>query len=173
MQKLSSLLLGRLNAPYSRIVDSIRTPHVTKTLSRQVVNSLRPCSYCRFMQSFARDKHGQTSKFGFPVRCLITEHADRQKRAKVLQFASYGSFGIGGCILLAVILRELEKGKQRIKGIERIKDPLLGRRPKMILYKDVMLPNFVEKTIDDIEKFQVREDDVWIVSYPRSGNRDT
>ena len=54
------------------------------------------------------------------------------------------------------------------KGIQEMAVPA-WRRVKLYKYKDVSLPGFVVNQLDDIEKFEVRPDDVWVVSFPRSG----
>lgn len=86
-----------------------------------------------------------------------------------LLYATYFSMAIGGCLVTAIVLRELGEARLRTRGIERIKDDLQTGRPQMIRYKDTMLPIFVEKIIDEVENFETDESDVWVVSFPRSG----
>lgn len=93
----------------------------------------------------------------------------RQDPKKLLMVATYISFGIGGALLLAMLYKWTCKAVRRLQGIEDVKDPVFGLRPIMIRYKDVILPKFTSNILKDVESFEVREDDVWVVSYPRSG----
>ncbi|XP_069128449.1 sulfotransferase 4A1-like [Argopecten irradians] len=97
------------------------------------------------------------------------EDPNSMKLRPQLLVAIYMSFFMGGCLLFAIVYRELDESKQRWKGVERVKDPLQTGRAQMIQYKDTMLPIFVEKILDDVENFESKETDIWVVSFPRSG----
>ncbi len=49
-------------------------------------------------------------------------------------------------------------------------DPDLGKNVKMIKYKGYLLPSFVKSCLRDIKNFHVRNDDMFVVSFPKSGN---
>lgn len=43
------------------------------------------------------------------------------------------------------------------------------KRLGMYKYKDVTLPEFVVNKLENIENFETSPDDIWVVSFPRSG----
>ncbi|XP_033741699.1 sulfotransferase 4A1-like [Pecten maximus] len=97
------------------------------------------------------------------------EDPNALRRRPQLLFAIYLSFFMGGCLIFAIVLREFDESKQRWKGVERVRDSLQTGRPQMIKYRDTILPIFVEKILDDVENFESNENDIWVVSFPRSG----
>ncbi|KAL5010019.1 hypothetical protein ScPMuIL_012324 [Solemya velum] len=79
---------------------------------------------------------------------------------------------IGVLLIGAIIKRDvIDRARNRFQGIEEIESPITKGRYKLYKYKDVVIPPFALQYIKDssIENFEVREDDIWIVSYPRSG----
>lgn len=90
---------------------------------------------------------------------------------KYLLWATYVSFGIGACLFIALAKSYSGKVVRRSKGIEDERS-MNGRKTKFIRYKGVVLPKFAEQTLDKLKTFKVRTDDVWIVSFPRSGILD-
>ena len=96
-----------------------------------------------------------------------SQNSESKHRHKLL-LATYLSFGIGAVLITAIIAREVKRMRLSFKGIHEMAVPA-WRRVKLYKYKDVSLPGFVVNQLDDIEKFEVRPDDVWVVSFPRSG----
>ena len=97
-----------------------------------------------------------------------SQESGSQHRHKLL-IATYISFGIGGVLLTAIVAREIKRMRLSFKGIQEMNVPA-WRRVKLYKYKDTALPGFVVNQLDDIENFEVRDSDVWVVSFPRSGN---
>ncbi|XP_045196251.2 sulfotransferase 1E1-like [Mercenaria mercenaria] len=89
-------------------------------------------------------------------------------RTQALLYATYGSFALGGFLLIAILLRELKKKRLQWRGIFEMKVPGM-KRLGMYKYKDVTLPEFVVNELENIEKFETTADDIWVVSFPRSG----
>jgi hypothetical protein len=87
---------------------------------------------------------------------------------KYLLWATYVSFGFGASLFIAIANSYSEKVLRRAKGIEDERS-MNGRKTKFIRYKGVVLPKFAEQTLDKLNTFEVRTDDVWVVSFPRSG----
>ncbi|OWF55574.1 sulfotransferase 4A1-like [Mizuhopecten yessoensis] len=101
--------------------------------------------------------------------CSSQQDKKLSAKRQHLMYFIYLSFAMGGCLVVAIVLNQLDETKQRFKGIERVKDELQTGRPQMIRYKDTMLPIFVERILGDIEDFETDENDIWVVSFPRSG----
>ena len=38
-----------------------------------------------------------------------------------------------------------------------------------VVYKGISMLNYELKEIDEIEKMEIKEDDIWVCSFPRSG----
>jgi hypothetical protein len=89
-------------------------------------------------------------------------------KRQALLYATYGSFTLGGFLLIAIILREVKKKRLQWRGIFEMKIPEM-RRLGMYKYKDVTLPQFVVNELENIEKFESTAEDIWVVSFPRSG----
>ncbi|KAJ8314737.1 hypothetical protein KUTeg_006887 [Tegillarca granosa] len=121
-----------------------------KSVDRGVLGSNQSTLKNRFYSSGSRD----SDKKGFDSNKFL--------------YATYLSFGMGGLLLLAAIYRGVNKYINKLQGVEEVADSVFGSRPMMIKYKEVVLPIFTSKILKDIESFEVREDDVWVVSYPRS-----
>lgn len=82
----------------------------------------------------------------------------------------YGSCAIGAILISSIAFTYLRNLYKRFAyGIHTFYDPPFGRRQKLIKYKDVILPAMLEKKLKEIRKFTVRADDVWVISWPRSG----
>ena len=82
----------------------------------------------------------------------------------------YGSCAVGAILISSIAFSHLQKLYKRfVHGIHIFYDPPFGRRQKLLKYKDVIIPAMLEKKLDEIRKFTVRADDVWVVSWPRSG----
>lgn len=103
-------------------------------------------------------------------RWMSTIQGSEQPSTKrqALLYATYGSFALGGFLLIAIILREVKKKRLQWRGIFEMKIPEM-RRLGMYKYKDVTLPQFVVNELENIEKFESTAEDIWVVSFPRSG----
>lgn len=111
--------------------------------------------YCTNFSQSQRQSHSQSGPTGSVNR-------------KYLLWATYVSFGFGASLFIAIAKSYSEKVLRRAKGIEDERS-MNGRKIKFIRYKGVVLPKFVEQTLDKLNTFEVRTDDVWVVSFPRSG----
>ena len=98
-----------------------------------------------------------------------TSYQQPSNKAQALLYATYGSFALGGFLLLAIILREVKKKRLQWRGIFEINIPEM-KRLGMYKYKDVTLPEFVVNELENIENFESTTEDIWVVSFPRSGN---
>lgn len=88
---------------------------------------------------------------------------------KGVKWATYGSFALGLTIISVIFYKKvIQTVYRRGKGFIDIQDRNCSKS-NMILYKNTVLPNFVEEKVKSISDFEVRENDVWIVGYPRSG----
>lgn len=89
-------------------------------------------------------------------------------RAQALLYATYGSFALGGFLIIAILLRELKKKRLQWRGIFEMNIPGM-KKLGMYKYKDVTLPEFVVNKLENIENFETSSEDIWVVSFPRSG----
>lgn len=83
-------------------------------------------------------------------------------------YSIYGSMLLGTCLLSYIAYDILKRRNLRKKGIVRLDKREAGRMP-LIEYKNWVLPDMVVNEIKEIETFETTEDDVWVISYPRSG----
>lgn len=133
---------------------------------KRVVNCVKPRhirfyhrsnTYCK---GTGKRSPGQ-GDYVFPMR-------DEQFR-KGAKFATYGSFALGLTIVSIIFYKKvIQTVYRRGKGFIDIQDRNCSKS-NMILYRNTVLPNFVEGKLNSISEFEVRENDVWIVGYPRSG----
>ncbi|CAC5422230.1 unnamed protein product [Mytilus coruscus] len=89
-----------------------------------------------------------------------------QGRFKRVLKAFVGTFCLGTVI---VGLLASSKIKRRLAGIENVEDSAWNPIKHYIQFKGVVLPQFTENNVHTFETFEVRPDDVWVVSFPRSG----
>lgn len=88
---------------------------------------------------------------------------------KGVKWATYGSFALGLTIISVIVYKKvIQTVYRRGKGFIDIQDRNCSKS-NMILYKNTVLPNFVEEKVKSISDFEVQENDVWVVGYPRSG----
>ncbi|XP_076444867.1 sulfotransferase 1C4-like [Babylonia areolata] len=101
------------------------------------------------------------------------QYSTRQdaRRTKNLMIATYVSAAVGAVLLTAVGFRFYGRFRKRARGIEEIEVPHCGRRNRVICrYRGYSLPSVLTDTIvNDIPFFEVRPDDVWVVSFPKAG----
>ncbi|XP_063402712.1 sulfotransferase 4A1-like [Mytilus trossulus] len=79
--------------------------------------------------------------------------------------AFVGTFCLGTVI---VGLLASSKIKRRLAGIENVEDSAWNPIKHYIQFKGVVLPQFTENNAHKFENFEVRPDDVWVISFPRS-----
>lgn len=104
-------------------------------------------------------------------RTISSTSKESSSGRQALLLAVYGSFAVGGCLLFAIFLRWFKKKRLLLKGIHCMDVPEF-KRLSLYKYKDVVLPEFVINNLEDIEKFETCTDDIWVVSFPRSGMYD-
>lgn len=112
----------------------------------------------------------QTRRNGIVQIRLKSSSSDKKEGLSPLMMAVYGSFALGGCLLLVIGYSYTERVKKRMTGIVRVSNREVKNGKKtLIKYKGYTLPNFMESSIPDIDDFKTNADDIWVVSYPRSG----
>ena len=94
-----------------------------------------------------------------------------RNRVKGLMIATYISAAIGGLLLLAVGSRFYGRFKKRARGVEEVDTPLFGRRSRVFCrYRGYIIhSNLVDTVVNDVPRFEVRPDDIWVVSFPKAG----
>ncbi|XP_062609824.1 sulfotransferase 4A1-like [Saccostrea cucullata] len=108
-----------------------------------------------------KGSRNQANDYVFPFKS--------ETRRKGLLISTYGSIAFGICILGVIFYSKVIKtGLRRRGGFIDIIDENCSKS-NMVLFNDTVLPNFVEKKMKGISNFGVRESDVWIVGFPRSG----
>ena len=92
-------------------------------------------------------------------------------RRRKLTLATYLSGAIGAILLSAIGVRYYRQVKRRATGIEDIKleEYSFGRRAWLYKYRGFVFPNLFLDKIRNIHTFDVREDDVWVITFPKSG----
>ncbi|KAL8581930.1 hypothetical protein ACOMHN_010304 [Nucella lapillus] len=84
---------------------------------------------------------------------------------------TYISATIGIVLLTAVGFRFYGRFKRRARGIEEVDAPHFKRRSRELdRYRGYILPAvFTDTIVNDLPWFEVRPDDVWVVSFPKAG----
>ena len=92
-------------------------------------------------------------------------------RKKRLTFATYLSGIIGAILLSAIGLRYYNRVKRKAAGAEevKVKEYSFGRRAWMYKYRGYVFSDLFLERLRDIHTFDIREDDVWVVTFPKSG----
>lgn len=128
-------------------------------------NGYNRINHCRLLSPPGFSQHSQIWKRGSAIKRGENEGVDRRILLMV-----YGSCALGALLISTIAYSQLKTLYKRVvHGVHTFTDKPFGRRQKLIKYKDVILPAMLEKTLDAIRKFTVRADDVWVVSWPRSG----
>ncbi|XP_071114288.1 sulfotransferase 1C2-like [Haliotis cracherodii] len=87
-----------------------------------------------------------------------------------IQIATYISCGIGACLLSAIGWRQYTRFTRKARGAEAIRDQAVtGRQIISYRYRGFIIPAFMVDNLDDLHRFQVREEDIWIVTFPKAG----
>ncbi|XP_050392736.1 sulfotransferase 1B1 [Patella vulgata] len=102
-------------------------------------------------------------------RFVSHQQTTDQNRKRILTYATYFSCAIGAVLLTVVGAKEYKKLTRRARGIEKIAEPLLGRRKYLYKYRGYIYDEYIVDHVDKIHHFQIREDDVWVLSYPKAG----
>ena len=149
---------------------------VIQRLSSSGYRTLQMCyitrnySYLSRIQSKHKYQLQTSERHCNPQQYLFrnSSHKTETKHRHKLLVATYISFGIGVVLITAIIAREVKRMRMRFRGIHEM-NVSAWRRVKLYKYKEVALPGFVINQLEDVEKFEVKPDDVWVVSFPRSG----
>ena len=147
------------------------SPARYKTL--QMSSLIRSYSYLNRIQTKHKHQFMNSVRLWNPQLFLVrnvTNKSEPKHRHKLL-IATYISFGIGAVLITAIIAREVKRARMKFRGIYEMNVPA-WRRVKLYNYKDFALPEFVINQLEDVEKFEVKSDDVWVVSFPRSGEAE-
>lgn len=144
--------------------------------SVRLINSCRSCIYPNILcvnLSARSNGHKQNAKCYLipfqPSRCLnkkVSQNKLDQGSKKYLWYLVISTFIVGACMLSTV---GYSKVRRRLKGIENVTDENTRKMKHFFRYKGVVLPQFTENIVHKFENFEVRPDDVWVVSFPRSG----
>ncbi|BFZ24860.1 hypothetical protein BsWGS_27898 [Bradybaena similaris] len=94
---------------------------------------------------------------------------NQESRRQKLLLLTYLSGFIGTCLLCAIGFRQYSAFVRRAQGIEELHVREYGRRPHLFRYRGYVLPAYIINNIKAIHTFDVREDDIWVVSFPKAG----
>ena len=106
------------------------------------------------------------------IRNHFTSEAEgRRLKAKGLLYATYLSGAIGITLISGIVYKYYGRMRKRAIGVEELEVPHYKRRSKTFCrYRGYVLPTSLIMTItSDVPWFDVRPDDVWVVSYPKAG----
>ena len=56
------------------------------------------------------------------------------------------------------------------EDIQLYHDPKYGDKPRFYKYKNFTMPYYTKDTIKEVRIFEVRERDIFVASFPKSGN---
>uniref|UniRef100_A0A0B7B115 Sulfotransferase domain-containing protein n=1 Tax=Arion vulgaris TaxID=1028688 RepID=A0A0B7B115_9EUPU len=118
--------------------------------------SVKPCYVSRFFSSSVK---GNSFKF---------DQKQESRRQKLLLLTYFSGF-IGTCLLCAIGFRQYAVFSRRAQGIEELRVREYGRSPHLFRYRGYVLPDFVISDVQGIHTYDVREDDVWVVGFPKAG----
>lgn len=75
----------------------------------------------------------------------------------------------GGTFLTVLLFRKMKKRDAFQDSSLLPQNPCYHKNFALYHYKGFVLPRFVMKTVDAVEKFRCRNDDVYVVSFPKTG----
>ncbi|GFO14369.1 hypothetical protein PoB_004087400, partial [Plakobranchus ocellatus] len=95
---------------------------------------------------------------------------NKASRRQKLMLATYISGTIGVLLLGVIGLRYYRRMAQRASGIEeiKVKELSFGRRAELFKYRGYVFSSFFLNKLREIHMFDVREDDVWVVTFPKA-----
>ena len=94
---------------------------------------------------------------------------NQQSRRQKLTFFTYLSCGIGVCLVGTILFEQFRKLGRSALGMEAIKIREYGHRPFLFRYRGFILTDWLTEDVKSIHEFPVRDDDIWLVSFPKSG----
>ena len=93
---------------------------------------------------------------------------EQSRRRKLMSF-TYLSCFIGICLLSVVGYDQYGKIARKAVGMKEIKIREYGRRAKLFSYRGFIFPDFIVNDIRNVHDFAIREDDIWVCSFPKAG----
>ncbi|KAK6168781.1 hypothetical protein SNE40_019963 [Patella caerulea] len=127
----------------------------------------------RLLQNTLSDRKAGQLFANLPIvnikRFVSHQQTTDQNRKRILTYATYFSCAVGAVLLTVIGAKEYKKLTRRARGIEQIAEPLLGRRKYLYKYRGYIYDEYIVDHVDKIHHFEIQEDDVWVLSYPKAG----
>lgn len=134
--------------------------------------NLRFESLYNFNQIFSRSDVSTSQRRYYSHGKKVNEKGfdpNEQSRRQKLMLFTYLSCFIGVCLLSVIGFEQYGKLSRRAVGMEDIKIREYGVRARLFRYRGYVFPDFIVNDIRNVHEFAVREDDVWIASFPKAG----
>ncbi|KAH9500072.1 Sulfotransferase 1E1 [Bulinus truncatus] len=158
-QKISNLIRGK-----SSCVKSFDQAG----FSSSIINPLLVCYLkCKNVSTFQLRNFSSSSRT-FNKNGFNIDPKQASRRHTLLLFTYLSGF-IGAMLLTAIGFRHYSRMARRAQGIEDIKVRQYGRKPQLFRYRGYVFPDYVVNDIKRNLHFEVREDDIWVVSFPKAG----
>ena len=83
---------------------------------------------------------------------------------------------LGACVILHFV-GTISKWYYKKKDYDHeqdiivLEDPDFSKSSRMFVYKNCVLPYFTKDSLDAVQNFQVKQNDTFVVSFPKSGSR--
>lgn len=141
---------------------TFRTYHaaMTKPIDRTVCKACRLPVLFRIQGNPARD-------FSFS-RTNFQLQKESKPLDSFLKWAIYGSMILGTTLLSYIAYDVLKRRRLWKKGIVPVPTNETGGM-RLFVTKNYTLPEMVSNSLYDIQAFETCEDDIWVISFPRSG----